>query len=340
MNSTLTSAGPEHMTRIRDISAQERGERGDFCMRPWYGVGKVRAVPPHVGRQPKPLHTAGDHPAMPSGTHGRWKDWGRAKSGGEGHDAAHLPFSWTSAEFAATSFLLPCFGRAAMARARGGESIENDARKQRSDRILIQGGQRGFRLDRQAWRDLRRACKLGDSSNVHSVECRADGVRIVFKSQNGSLDSSGPKSGKNGQHPQATRSERGRSVDERKSRPPNSRQRRSAQRMQEYIQQKGSEPPEAATPLNAAAPEFQMPKRVEPDVQVADEAPASPRREQRALLLEASESLAKRQEQRQVAQPRPAGQRPVESTDRQHGNDGKRPRGGREGPGLRPPSKS
>ena len=143
MNSTLTSAGPEHMTRIRDISAQERGERGDFCMRPWYGVGKVRAVPPHVGRQPKPLHTAGDHPAMPSGTHGRWKDWGRAKSGGEGHDAAHLPFSWTSAEFAATSFLLPCFGRAAMARARGGESIENDARKQSSDRILIQGGHRG-----------------------------------------------------------------------------------------------------------------------------------------------------------------------------------------------------
>ena len=78
-----------------------------------------------------------------------------------------------------------------------------------------------------------------------------------------------------------------------------------------------------------------MPKHVETDVQMAGEAPPSPRSEQRDTLREASEALAAKQRDRVApSQPQPQQQR-AEPASRQHGR-GRASRGRREGPGLEP----
>ena len=79
-----------------------------------------------------------------------------------------------------------------------------------------------------------------------------------------------------------------------------------------------------------------MPKQVEVDMQLDDERPPSPRREQQRLLEQASEALASKQKKAHVAQPQASGHRRIEPTRRPRHKGGRSPRGGREGPGLQP----
>ena len=214
-------------------------------------------------------------------------------------------------------------------------AAEGAAASRRGPRSVPLVASSRVRLDERLWR---RICKLGDSGKLYSVGIRADEVRLVWRSQEGSLESNGPGGAKGRASPPKTRPERAQNAADRPQRPPNSAQRRSARRAKAHVPKhlRESQPEKAAPSLNPAAPAFEMPKHVESDVQMDISAPPSPRREQATQLQEASETLAMRQQQRHAAQLPASGQRRVEPTRRLRRKSGRSKRGGREGPGLQP----
>ena len=171
-------------------------------------------------------------------------------------------------------------------------------------RVEARGGKR---LSRQAWQDIRRACRLAaESERVRAVDIH--GVHISF-----SLApfchgcNTGGCTSLAWQAPAANPQP----MQERSPRPPNSRQRRSAKRLEKFNHGKRAAAEAAlaaeAAPANAAGrSDTKGPASVETmDV----EAPASPRREQQRILDEASEALAERSKA-------VASQRPHESETR------------------------
>ena len=131
---------------------------------------------------------------------------------------------------------------------------------------------------------------------------------------------------------------------QRSPKPPNSDSRRSARRAARHTPRhlQVSQEGKGQQQLNPDAPAFQMLKDADPDVQMASDASASPRTEQRDVLREASEALAAKQAARQpgVVQPQPQPESHVETTRRKKGKGRKRASASREGPGLEPLSES
>ena len=156
-------------------------------------------------------------------------------------------------------------------------------------RVEARGGKR---LSRQAWQDIRRACRLAaESERVRAVDIH--GVHISFSLapfchgyNNGGCTSPAWQAPAANSLP----------AQERPPRPPNSRQRRSAKRLEKYSHDKKAAAEAAlaaeAAPTNA---EGRSDTKGPTSVETMDvEAPASPRREQRRILDEASEALAER----------------------------------------------
>ena len=158
-------------------------------------------------------------------------------------------------------------------------------------RVEARGGQR---LGRQAWLDIRRACRLGnENERVRAVTVH--GVHIAFSC---APFCHGGIVGHEAYQELHTAPAMSLGQQERVPRPPNSRQRRSAKRLEKFIHGKEASAEAAAATaaephaLRAAAPAFSPPKPVEIDEPMDAEAPASPRREQQRMLMEASEALA------------------------------------------------
>jgi hypothetical protein len=165
-------------------------------------------------------------------------------------------------------------------------------------RVEARGGKR---LSRQAWQDIRQACRLAaESERVRAVDIH--GVHISFSAAPFCHGYNiGGCASPAWQAPAANPLP----VQERPPRPPNSRQRRSAKRLEKFLHGKKAAAEAAlaaeAAPTSAAGrSDTKGPASIESmDV----EAPASPRREQRRILDEASEALAERS--RVVAHQRP-----------------------------------
>ena len=165
----------------------------------------------------------------------------------------------------------------------------------------------GRRLGRQAWQDIRRACQLaGVSERVRAVDIH--GVHISFSTSSPSCHNGIGAPAPRVQPAPSTNSS---TAQERAPRPPNSRQRRSAKRLENFLCAKKASAAAAGSPAAAA-------HRVEglgdtkaslaSDDSMDVERPASPRREQQRILEEASEALAERS---QAAAPHgPAGGEP------------------------------
>ena len=107
---------------------------------------------------------------------------------------------------------------------------------------------------------------------------------------------------------------------------PNSAQRRSARRMEAFLAKKCELQQVAAAALNPLAPVFEVGKRRRLDAQSSPSAPESPRAEETRLILDLSDALVIRAQQRtdSAASQPPAH---VESTEG-HGKGGTRGRGG------------
>ena len=133
----------------------------------------------------------------------------------------------------------------------------------------------GQRLGRQAWQDIRRACRLaGESDRVRAVDIR--GVHISFfpkapSCQNEVGDPAPPV--------QPVPSATAPSAQERPPTAPNSRQRRSAKRLEKFMVDKKAKAAAAGAPAAAAAhraeaPALEVSRPVEIDASMDVEAPA------------------------------------------------------------------
>ena len=135
----------------------------------------------------------------------------------------------------------------------------------------------GQRLGRQAWQDIRRACRLaGESDRVRAVDIR--GVHISFFPSEPSYHNGagGPAPPPAQPVPSATSS----AAQERSPRAPNSRQRRSAKRLEAFVAGKQAKAaaagtPAAAAPHRAEAPALTTSRPVEIDASMDVEAPAT-----------------------------------------------------------------
>ena len=170
-----------------------------------------------------------------------------------------------------------------------------------SRRVEARGGQR---LSRHAWQDVRRACRLaGEGGRVRAVDIH--GVHISFFASPSWQDGI---SGANTSSDRLAQPAKSLAAQERPPRPANSRQRRSAKRLESFLSAKKASAAAAAQPATAAlrgAGLGDIKADSVSDEAMDAEAPASPRREQKRLLDEASETLAERS--RASALHRPAG---------------------------------
>ena len=92
------------------------------------------------------------------------------------------------------------------------------------------------RLDKRAWKDIRRARALGDDGSLYAVEVH--GVKIFFRWTKTLSEQCPQDTTPCGRAPAKARDVSNRDAQPlpvRKSKPPNSRQRRSAKRLQDYI---------------------------------------------------------------------------------------------------------
>ena len=180
-------------------------------------------------------------------------------------------------------------------------------------RVEARGGQR---LGRQAWLDIRRACRLGnENERVRAVTVH--GVHIAFSC---APFCHGGIVGHEASQELHAAPAMSLGQQERVPRPPNSRQRRSAKRLEKFLHGKEASAEAAAAEaaaeahaLRAEAPAFSPPKPVEIDEPMDAEAPASPRREQQQMLMEASEALTSKAQavsdhRPPVSEPRPIRQ--------------------------------
>ena len=174
-------------------------------------------------------------------------------------------------------------------------------------RVEVRGGQR---LSRQAWQDIRRACRLvAENERVRAIDIH--GVHISFSSApfcHGAISGGFTSPAR---HAPAASSP---SAQERPPRPPNSRQRRSAKRLEEYVRHGKKAAAEAALAAEAApvrAAGASDTKDPEPVETMDLEIPASPRREQQRLLDEASEALALKQRAAACQRPPDSEPRPM-----------------------------
>ena len=181
------------------------------------------------------------------------------------------------------------------------------------------------RLDKRAWVDVRRACKLRAQNDVRAVEVH--GVRVeFFWAGKAALE---PK-GKKGKMQQATRREAesasAQTRHERQRTAPNSAQKRSARRMAAFIAMKCEQQATAVSTLNPSAPPFEVGKRRRLDAQGTASAPESPRSEETRLIIDLSDTLEARAQQRAASA---CAQAPasVESTQ-EGGKGGTKSRGG------------
>ena len=171
-------------------------------------------------------------------------------------------------------------------------------------RVEARGGKR---LSRQAWQDIRRACRLAaENERVRAVDIH--GVHISFSVTpfcHGNIN--GGCTSPAWQAPAANSLP----AQERPPRPPNSRKRRSAKRLEKFCHDKKAAA-EAALAADEAAPvraDGTSDTKGSTPIETMDvEAPASPRREQQRILDEASEALAEKS--RAVAYQRPPESEP------------------------------
>ena len=127
---------------------------------------------------------------------------------------------------------------------------------------------RAGRLDGRAWRDVERALRLGKKHDAHAVEVHR--VRVVFK---GAILSPQETTGGRVRKQLASRQEHQPTSASASRRPqqPNSAQRRSARRLEDFLKKKESpQYTEAVGPPAAATPASGMPAPVEADVRMAD----------------------------------------------------------------------
>ena len=187
----------------------------------------------------------------------------------------------------------------------------------RSGTAAAVASKRAGRLDARSWRDVERALKLGKKHDAFSVEVH--GVRTVFKcARTNPVDSSGSGS-------------RDKPANRRQVAPtsasvthttqlPNSAQRRSARRMQDYIQsKKGSGSTSGPGPASSVEPPRKEPARVEADVRRGADAMETDGKRRRGEKRTASETPALAQptaplqhqhaEQRAHSQVEPTGRR-------------------------------
>jgi hypothetical protein len=123
---------------------------------------------------------------------------------------------------------------------------------------------RASRLDKRAWRDVKSAIELGKKHDVHAVEIH--GVRFVFRgAQQPQVETTGGRSANT--RASSKRVEPASAPAARKA-APNSAQRRSARRLQKYMEaKKGSGPAEAQTQHPPSIePQSEGVASVEPDV--------------------------------------------------------------------------
>ena len=145
------------------------------------------------------------------------------------------------------------------------------------------------RLDGRAWRDVARAVEMAKKNDAHAVEIH--GVRMVFKRI-------GPKppletTGGSGPEKRAARKpvETTCGPAPRTSSGPNSAQRRSAKRLQEFLlAQKGAGTAKSTGPPPSAEPSSTEPARVDPDVRAGAETMDTTEEERRGQKRAASES--------------------------------------------------
>ena len=147
------------------------------------------------------------------------------------------------------------------------------------------------RLDERAWRDVDRMIKLGKKSDAYSVEIH--GARIIFKK--GAPNPSQDTKEKKGVDAPASRQrvESTSGPASRLPKAPNSAQRRSAERMKEFMQKKqGSGAFGAMTQPSLAELQSEEPVRVETDVRADAEMAETTGDDRRGQKRAASESPA------------------------------------------------
>ena len=172
------------------------------------------------------------------------------------------------------------------------------------------------RLDERVWRDVTRACKVGKRNDAYSVEVH--GVRVVFKmgALNIAMDTKGSVAD---DAPARRRRDEPMSAPQQRSRAaPNSAQRRSAKRLQEFIQsKKGSGSTSGPGPASSVEPPHREPARVETDVRRGADAMETDEEGRRGEKRVASETpasakttaLLQHAEQRAHSQVEPTGRR-------------------------------
>ena len=174
------------------------------------------------------------------------------------------------------------------------------------------------RLDERVWRDVTRACKVGKRTDAYSVEVH--GVRVVFKmgALNLAMDTKGRVAN---DAPARRQCDEPMSAPQQRSRAaPNSAQRRSAKRLQEFIKsKKGSGSTGGPGPASSVEPPRKEPARVEADVRRGADAMETDGERRRGEKRTASETPALAQptaplqhqhaEQRAHSQVEPTGRR-------------------------------
>ena len=121
------------------------------------------------------------------------------------------------------------------------------------------------RLSKRDWQDVRRACNLGASGELYATEIH--GVKLFFRWQgphSSPVETSGGQTSKPTGKPTQRRAAKARSEATRTSKKPNSRQRRSAQRLLEFMRSKGSHEGTVAAPATAGSPPQASTNRPEP----------------------------------------------------------------------------
>jgi hypothetical protein len=188
---------------------------------------------------------------------------------------------------------------------------------------------RAGRLDGRAWRDVERALRLGQKRDVHAVEIHC--VRFVLRSAGKPpLETTGGKSAK--AMASRRRAEPTSASAAQAKAAPNSAQRRSARRLQKFLEAKaGSGPEKAADQPPRAEPASKVPVRVDSDVRAGD-----------ATMEEAEEDRHGRKRGADEASAH-AHLQPMPGAAAQHREQRKKPQladvggRGRDGPGLKPP---
>ena len=185
----------------------------------------------------------------------------------------------------------------------------------RSGTAAAVASKRAGRLDARSWRDVERALKLGKKHDAFSVEVH--GVRTVFKcARTNPVDSSG--SGSRDKPANRWQVAPTSASVTHTTQLPNSAQRRSARRMQDYIQsKKGSGSTSGPGPASSVEPPHREPARVETDVRRGADAMETDEEGRRGEKRVASETpasakttaLLQHAEQRAHSQVEPTGRR-------------------------------